>query len=71
MLFLQGTRDTFADLELLRPVCATLDTRATVRIIDSADHSFHVLKSSGTTDSAVLHQLAQITADWADKLAAK
>lgn len=71
MLFLQGTRDTFANLELLRPVCATLGTRATVHIIDSADHSFHVLKSSGTTDSAVLHQLAQTTSDWADKLAVK
>jgi len=71
MLFLQGTRDTFANLELLRPVCATLGTRATVHIIDSADHSFHVLKSSGTTDSAVLDQLAQTTAGWADKLAVK
>jgi len=71
MLFLQGTRDAFADLELLRPVCAKLGTRATVHIIDSADHSFHVLKSSGTTDSAVLDQLAQTAADWADQLAAK
>jgi hypothetical protein len=71
MLFLQGTRDAFADLKLLRPVCARLGARATVHIIDSADHSFHVLKSSGTTDSAVLLQLAQTTADWADRLAVK
>jgi predicted alpha/beta-hydrolase family hydrolase len=68
MLFLEGTRDTFADLRLLRPVCANLGSRATLHIIDSADHSFHVLKSSGSTDAAVLRQLAQTTATWADKL---
>jgi predicted alpha/beta-hydrolase family hydrolase len=68
MLFLQGTRDTFADLKLLRPICANLGSRATLHIIDSADHSFHVLKSSGTTDPAVLHQLAQTTASWAENL---
>jgi hypothetical protein len=68
MLFLQGTRDTFADLKLLRPICANLAPRATLHIIDTADHSFHVLKSSGTTDQAVLHQLAQTTADWTQEL---
>src|SRR5690348_15142326 len=42
MLFLQGTRDTLADLSLLRPVCAELGPRATLHIIPEADHSFHV-----------------------------
>jgi hypothetical protein len=68
MLFLQGTRDTFADLKLLRPICTNLAPRATLHIIDSADHSFHVLKSSGNTDQAVLQQLAQTTAHWANNL---
>jgi len=67
MLFLQGTRDTFADLKLLRPVCAQLGSRATLHIIDTADHSFHVLKSSGRTDAEVLHELAETTASWADE----
>ncbi len=40
MLFLQGTRDQFAQLDLLRPVCAKLGPRATLHIIDTADHSF-------------------------------
>src|ERR1700686_1780381 len=40
MLFLQGTRDTFADLELLRPICTKLSPRATLHVIESADHSF-------------------------------
>src|SRR5437879_9912624 len=54
MLFLQGTRDQFAELTLLRPICADLSTWATLREIETADHSFHVLKSSGTTDPDVL-----------------
>src|SRR2546425_8075769 len=51
MLFLQGTRDTLADLNLLRPVCDRLGPRATLRVIDTADHSFHVLKRSGKNRS--------------------
>ncbi len=68
MLFLQGTRDTFADLKLLRPVCAELGSRATLHIIETADHSFHVLKSSGRNDAEVLRELAETTAPWAEKL---
>jgi hypothetical protein len=68
MLFLQGTRDTFADLKLLRPVCAQLGARATLHIIETADHSFHVLKSSQRSDSEVLQELAETTVSWAEKL---
>ena len=67
-LFLQGTRDTFAALDLLRPVCAKLGSSATLHVIESADHSFHVLKSSGKTDAEVLRELAQTTATWASSL---
>ena len=68
MLFLQGTRDTLADLKLLRPICADLGARATLHTIETADHSFHVLKSSGKTDADVLRELAQTTARWAENL---
>ena len=68
MLFLQGTRDTLADLKLLRPICAKLGPRATLHVIESADHSFHVLKSSGMDDPGVLRDLAETTASWADHL---
>ncbi len=68
MLFLQGTRDTLADLKLLRPICADLGSRATLHIIETADHSFHVLKSSGKSDADVLRELAQTTASWAENL---
>src|SRR2546421_2859556 len=51
MLFLQGTRDDFANLELLEPLCKRLGARATLKLFQDADHSFHVPKSSGRGDS--------------------
>jgi len=68
MLFLQGTRDTLADLSLLRPICHELGSRATLHVIDTADHSFHVLKSSGKDDAGVLRELAERTASWAKEI---
>lgn len=68
MLFLQGTRDALADLKLLRPICADLGSRATLHIIETADHSFHVLKSAGKSDPDVVRELAQATASWAEDL---
>jgi predicted alpha/beta-hydrolase family hydrolase len=68
MLFFQGTRDTLADLNLLHPICAALGPRATLHVIETADHSFHVLKSSGKSDAAVLKELANTTSAWTQKL---
>jgi predicted alpha/beta-hydrolase family hydrolase len=65
MLFLQGTRDDLADLKLLKPICEKVGILATLHIIDGADHSFHVLKSSGKSDAEVLRELAHTTAEWA------
>jgi predicted alpha/beta-hydrolase family hydrolase len=64
MLFLQGTRDAFADLSLLRPIVAQLGSLATLHVVEGADHSFHVPKSSGTSDAAILRELAQTVASW-------
>jgi len=64
MLFLQGTRDELADLALLRPVLEPLGERATLRVIEHADHAFHVLKRSGRTDDQVLDELADATSRW-------
>lgn len=69
MLFLQGSKDTLADLSLLRPVVAGLGQRATLHVVEEADHGFHVPKRSGTTDEGVLTDLARIVAGWADRLA--
>ncbi|MCG8467482.1 MAG: dienelactone hydrolase family protein [Gemmatimonadetes bacterium] len=64
MLFLQGTRDALADLELLTPVCETLGPRATLHVVEGADHSFHVLERSGRTDPEVAIELAERAARW-------
>jgi predicted alpha/beta-hydrolase family hydrolase len=69
MLFLQGTRDALADLRLLRPICKELGARATLQVVETADHSFHVLKKSGRNDQEVLRELAAATVAWAEKTA--
>lgn len=57
MLFLQGTRDALADLGLIEKVCAKLP-RATLKIVEGADHGFAVLKRSGRTPGDVRDELA-------------
>lgn len=64
MLFLQGTRDGLANLDLLRPVCDELGERATLHVIEGGDHSFKVLKRSGRTQEEALEELSQAIAAW-------
>lgn len=68
MLFLQGTRDTLAMLDQLEPLCKALGTRATLRLFQNADHSFHVPARSGRTDSEVRNDLLDALATWIDGL---
>ena len=68
MLFLQGTRDALAELSLLKPVVKGLGQRATLHLAEGADHSFHVLKSSGRNDREVLAEILDAFAAWVDKL---
>lgn len=64
MLFLQGTRDDLADLTLLEPIVQKLGATATLKRIDAADHSFHVLARSGRNDQQVMTELADTIASW-------
>jgi predicted alpha/beta-hydrolase family hydrolase len=64
MLFLQGSRDRLADLELLTPLCSQIGKRAQLHVIEWADHSFHVPKKSGRSDNEILEELADVIADW-------
>ena len=68
MLFLQGDRDEFADLTLLRPVVKRLGERATLHLIQGGDHSFKVLKSTGRTADQVMNELAATAFSWATSL---
>lgn len=64
MLFLQGTRDELADLALLRSVVVPLGPRASLQVIDDADHSFHVRRSSGRDDAQVREAMVDSIAQW-------
>src|SRR5213592_2628482 len=64
MLFLQGDRDDFADLKLLKPVVSGLGERATLHQVEGGDHSFHVLKRSGRTDAEVMAELVETIVAW-------
>jgi uncharacterized protein len=63
MLFLQGTRDALAELDQLKPVCKALGARATLRLFEHADHSFHVPARSGN-DAAVRAEVLDAAAQW-------
>ncbi len=65
MLFLQGTRDELAALELLQPLLARLGERATLALLEDADHSFHVRARSGRTDGQTLETMLDTVAGWA------
>ena len=64
MLFLQGTRDEFADLTLLEPVVEKLGPRATLQTFQDANHSFHVPARSGRKDAQVRAQMLDVLAAW-------
>ena len=66
MLFLQGTRDALAELRLLEPVVKSLGSRARLHLVEGADHSFHVLKSSGRNDREVMDKVLDAFAAWVD-----
>jgi uncharacterized protein len=68
MLFLQGTRDSLAGLDLITGVCAGLGPRATLHVVEGADHSFAVLKRSGRTGADVMEELAAAVAEWSRPL---
>jgi predicted alpha/beta-hydrolase family hydrolase len=64
MLFLQGTRDDFANLPLLEALCYRLGSRSTLKLFPEADHSFHVPARTGRTDAEVRAELLNTLAEW-------
>jgi predicted alpha/beta-hydrolase family hydrolase len=71
MLFLQGSRDEFAELSLLRPLCRQLGPRATLHLVEAANHSFKVPAKSGRKDAEVRAELAGALAAWAGEILAE
>ena len=70
MLFLQGSRDEFVQLDLLTGVCEQLGPRATLHLIEDADHSFKVPKRTGRTADQVMAELADRIVAWGTALPA-
>jgi predicted alpha/beta-hydrolase family hydrolase len=68
LLFLQGTRDTFAQPDLLLPVIERLGTRATLHFVEGGDHSFSILKRSGRSAEQVMNELVDTIVEWARTL---
>jgi len=64
MLFLQGTRDALAELDRITAVCGRLGSRATLHVVEGADHSFAVLKRSGRSEAEVMDELANSLGSW-------
>jgi hypothetical protein len=65
MLFLQGTRDSLASLDLVRTVCAGLPL-ATLHVVEGGDHSFAVPKRSGRTGEEAMAEMARSIGDWVE-----
>jgi uncharacterized protein len=68
MLFLQGTRDDFASLPLLRPLIERLGARATLELIADADHSFHVPARTGRSDEETLTGMLERLVAWMESV---
>lgn len=68
MLFISGTRDALAELDLFEPVIKTLGKRATLHLLDTADHSYKILKKTRKSDEDVFAEMARVTAEWARTL---
>jgi uncharacterized protein len=68
ILFLQGDRDAFGGLDLVKPLVERLGRRATLHVVAGADHGFHVPKRSGRTDAEVLGELARRTDEWSTEV---
>jgi predicted alpha/beta-hydrolase family hydrolase len=64
MLFLQGTRDEFAELDLLEPVVKSLGSLASLHLVEHGDHSLHVPARSGRKASEVMAEVLDTAEAW-------
>lgn len=64
MLFIQGTRDSLCNLDLLEPVLKQIGSRASLHIVDGGDHSFKVPKRSGRTETEVTDEIVGALVGW-------
>ena len=68
MLFVSGSRDALAEMDLLKPLVNRLGERATLHVVDQADHSFNVQAKSGRTSADAEAEALDTMAQWMVKL---
>ena len=64
LLFLQGTNDEFAQLDLLQATVAGLGDRARLKLVEGVDHAFHIAARSGRKDPEVMDEFLDAARDW-------
>jgi predicted alpha/beta-hydrolase family hydrolase len=64
VLCFNGTRDELCRPDLMEPVLQRVGSNWRMHWLEGADHSFHVLKSSGRNDAQVLDEVADATREW-------
>lgn len=69
VLCFNGTRDDLCRRDLMERALGTVTADWTMHWLEGADHSFHVLKSSGRNDAAVLDEVGEATQAWIARLA--
>jgi predicted alpha/beta-hydrolase family hydrolase len=70
MLFLQGTRDALGDVRLMRKLAERLGPRATLKLFEDADHSFHVPARTGRKDAEVRSEMLDALVGWIEQAVA-
>ncbi|MFN2412409.1 MAG: alpha/beta family hydrolase [Pyrinomonadaceae bacterium] len=65
MLFLSGTRDALGELDLFEPAIEKLGSRAKLHLLDTADHSFKILKRTRKSSEDVFVEMSRVVRDWA------
>ena len=68
MLFIQGSDDDLASLDLLQPLMQRLGSRATLKLLEHADHSFHVPARTGRRDPQVREEALRAAVDWMNSI---
>jgi predicted alpha/beta-hydrolase family hydrolase len=68
MLFLQGSGDEFANLDLLQALIQRLGRCSTLKLFEDADHSFHVPARTGRKDADIRREMLDATAAWIDSV---
>lgn len=66
LLFLQGTRDSLAEIDLMRSVVGGLGAGASLHVVEGADHSFRTLKRSGRKEAEVMDEIVDGVSRWAE-----